>query len=183
MLKMNEWIQKATDSLTMLHKEEENLKYALEKIVNTQEEEADFTDVEHIDLTTKVRRICSKCKEYFYLDTPRAKHYKYCPYCGVKIGIISENNQIFAPKILSIDEILKSPVDKVLWLERRDFTKVLIPINNPHKDYIPYGEDHGEATVNFNDNAFFNTADYNKTWRCWDNYANSEQRGKESWLN
>ena len=183
-MKMNEWIQKAADSLAALHKEEEDLKYALEKIINEQQEEVDFTDVEQMDLTTKVCRTCSKCKEYFYLDIPRAKYYKYCPYCGAKIGIISEKkdfyNQIFAPKILSIEEIFNSPSNKVIWLEYND--KTFNPVYNPESTFISFDVDHEVPAISFNGADALILDDYRKFWRCWDGYVNDKQREKESWL-
>lgn len=186
-MEMNEWIQKATDSLAALHKEEEDLKYALEKIMEPPQKRADFTDINQEDTIIRVRRTCSNCGEFYYLDTPTSYYYKYCPYCGFKIGKITSmwdmrsNKAQVKPKILSIEEIFNTPENKVIWLEHSDGT--FNPVYNPEHAFVSFDMDHEVPAISFNGANALILDDYKKFWRCWSEYVDIEKRDKTPWEN
>lgn len=184
-MEMNEWIQKATDSLAALHKEEKDLKYALEKILEVPENTSEFKDIIQIDKNYRVRRTCSNCGQFFYLEDS-CHNYNYCPYCGKKIGKIIKIGNIYSinnitPKILSIEEIFNMPNNEVIWLEYSDGT--FNPVYNPEHTFVSFDMDHEVPAISFNGADALILDDYKKFWRCWSEYVDAEKRNKTPWEN
>ena len=181
---MNEWLEKAATSLAALHKEEEDLKYALEKILEVPENTTEFSDIIQIDKVYQVRRTCSNCKKFFYLEGS-GYDYEYCPFCGkkigkiIKVGNISSVNNI-TPRILSLEEVFNTPENEVIWLEYHN-QSILEPVYNPVKDITTYDIDHDVPSLCFRNTSFLILDDYKRLWRCWNIYVNEKEREIAPW--